>query len=69
MSASLPLSLRKFRLDDVLDWCKRKKLPHKSKSKYGIARAESAVRATEASIISNTQDGSKSEGGGQAAYN
>jgi len=63
MSASLPLSPNKNRFGDLVDWCKRKNFPHKSKSECGIARAESAVSATEASIvpISNTHDGSKSE--------
>ena len=54
MSASLPLSPKRFRLGDVLDWCKRKKFPHKSKSECGIARAESAV------VVYNDNDGRSS---------
>ena len=60
MNASLSLSPGTVRLGGLTGWCKRRNFHHIGKC--GIARAESTVSATEASIVSNTQDGSKSEG-------
>lgn len=52
INTSSLLSPGTIRLGGLIDWCKRRNIPHLGKC--GIARAESAVSATEASIVSNT---------------